>query len=206
MKKLNPILSTLPKAQYLCNRTAFVFSMGIFMENEIWKDVKGFEGIYQVSNYGDIKSLDRTINTSNGKSFLVYGKILLKKHCKNGYVRYTLCKDGKQKIFLAHRLVAIAFIPNINNQLYVNHKDEVKTNNSSLNLEWCDSKYNNNYGSRGLRISNKLNRKVIYSKNGTHKEFESITKASEFIGFGVSYISMCCNSKIKPKKYSFSFK
>ena len=117
----------------------------IMLENkEIWKDCKGYEGKYQVSNFG------RVWNVNNQK----YLKPWIS---KGGYYLVNLMsKNGKIKHELIHRLVAIAFIDNPCNYPQVNHKDEDKTNNCVDNLEWCNSKYNNNYGTRNKRISEKL--------------------------------------------------
>lgn len=109
------------------------------------KDIKGFEGEYQISTTGDVYSLK-------------FGKRRLMKLSKNtkGYLMVHLCKDGKQKTFLVHRLVAEAFLPNSENLPEINHKNEDKTDNRVSNLEFCDRKYNNNYGSRNKKISNSL--------------------------------------------------
>lgn len=106
---------------------------------EEWKDVPNYEGLYQVSNLGRIKSL----RDKNGKA---REKILKLKLSKFGYYQICLCKNGKQKWYFVHRLVALAFIPNPNNLPQINHIDENKTNNYVENLEWCTSKYNSNYG------------------------------------------------------------
>lgn len=106
---------------------------------EIWKSLKGYEGLYEISNTGKIKSL-------------TYNK-LLKPVVQKGYVYIHLCKNSKDKAYLLHRLVATTFIPNPDNLPEVNHKDENKLNNKAENLEWCDSKYNSNYGTRNKRKS-----------------------------------------------------
>ena len=108
------------------------------MNSEIWKDIKGYEGLYQVSNLGNIKSI-RT------------NKNLLFEENYKGYLRVSLCKNGKHKHYKVHRLVGIAFIPNEYNLPQINHKDENKHNNAIDNLEWCDNWYNNHYGSKALR-------------------------------------------------------
>lgn len=106
---------------------------------EIWKDIKGYEGKYLISNTGKVKSL-------------TYNK-LLKPVLQNGYLYIHLCKNSKDKVYLLHRLVAQHFIPNPDNLPEVNHKDENKVNNDASNLEWCDAKYNSNYGTRNKRKS-----------------------------------------------------
>ena len=119
---------------------------------EIWKDIKGYEGLYQVSSLGRIKSLER-VDSNNHR---VHERILKLRHNEHGYYECALCKEGKQKKLKVHRLVADAFIPNVNNYPVVNHKDEVRDNNIVDNLEWCTHKYNINYGTAQKRKSDKL--------------------------------------------------
>ena len=104
---------------------------------EIWKDILGYEGLYQVSNYGRVRSL------KYGKE-----KILKQQINTDGYLHIDLYKNKKRKNYNVHRLVTIAFLENPNNYPQVNHKDENKQNNHIDNLEWCDYKYNCNYGTR----------------------------------------------------------
>jgi hypothetical protein len=111
---------------------------------ETWKNIEGYEGSYQVSNEGRVKSC------KFGKE-----KILKPRKDTNGYLQVNLCKDGKPVWKLVHRLVAEAFLPNPNNYEQVNHKDECKTNNNVDNLEWCDKKYNCNFGTRNQRSAEK---------------------------------------------------
>lgn len=111
------------------------------MNNEIWKDIIGFEGLYQVSNLGRVRSLDRT--TSH--NCFIKGKIL-KTRIHKDYVVIQLSEHNKCTSKQVHRLVAETFLENPNNLPQVNHKDENPLNNVVENLEWCDAKYNNNYG------------------------------------------------------------
>ena len=115
---------------------------------EEWRPVVGYEGLYEVSNTGQIRSFDRYVKYSNGRIHLHKGKVLSPIKDKDGYLQVNLCYNGKIHQIKVHRIVAQAFIPNPNNLPQVNHKDEDKTNNSVDNLEWCTVKYNNNYGSR----------------------------------------------------------
>jgi len=105
-------------------------------EHEIWKDVKGYEGMYQVSNLGRVKSLDRYVNSGYGKQRLHRGKILKPKLDKDGYLDVGTRVYGEAVHFRPHREMAIAFIPNPENKPQVNHIDFDKTNNSIENLEW----------------------------------------------------------------------
>lgn len=112
--------------------------------NEIWKDVLHYEGLYEVSNFGRVrnketKKIKEQISNYNRKSD------------KGGYMTVELWKNNQGKKEYVHRLVALAFVPNPDNLPQVNHKDEVKTNNVPENLEWCDCKYNNNYGTKTER-------------------------------------------------------
>ena len=107
------------------------------MENEIWKDIEGYEGLYQVSNYGNVRSL----NYAN-RGFV---KKLVPKISNRGYQWVELAQNGKRRQITIHRIVATAFINNPNNYPVVNHKDENKTNNNVENLEWCTRSYNVKY-------------------------------------------------------------
>ena len=132
---------------------------------EIWRDIKDYEGFYQVSNLGRIKSLDRVVINVNGKKSLYKGKVLSIHYDKNGYVKVCLNKNNKRRKFSVHRLVAEAFIPNPNNYPEVNHIDEVKTNNKVSNLEWCTSEYNKSYGTRAERSYQTNLKNNSYNKN-----------------------------------------
>lgn len=127
---------------------------------ELWKDIVGYEGLYQVSNFGNIKILGRDIKYPDGsirRRKTKLKKILLD---RNGYPYVYLTKDSKSKFFSVHRLVALHFIEipeslikegYTADTLQINHKDEVKTNNRADNLEWCTAKYNINYGTGRAR-------------------------------------------------------
>lgn len=105
---------------------------------EIWKDVEGYEGLYQVSNMGNVRSLER--QTSRGQNRK--GKFLTKTISDNGYPKVSLSKDGKATRFFVHRLVAISFIPNPEHKREVNHINGIKTDNRVCNLEWVSSREN----------------------------------------------------------------
>ena len=95
---------------------------------EIWKDIKGYEGLYQISNTGKVKSLTRCINSKSGRKLLIKEKIRKTTTTTAGYEYVVLAKKGKNKTLLIHRLVAENFIPNPNNYSCVNHIDENKSN------------------------------------------------------------------------------
>lgn len=170
---------------------------------EEWRDIKGYEGIYQVSNLGNIKSLPR---------YDYRGHLRKEKHLKKkehqGYLFTKLYKNGIYKMKPVHRLVAQAFIPNPENYPEVNHKDENPSNPRMDNLEWCTSKYNSNYGTRSKRIAEKLSRKVYqYSAKGQLiKTWDSTMQAEREGNFNSRRISECCNKKgITHKEYIWSY-
>lgn len=165
---------------------------------EIWKDIPGYEGLYQVSNLGNINSLKK-YNVNTG-IYEEREKILKKSYDKRGYQTITLINKTKRKTRTVHRIVAEAFIPNPNDLPQVNHKDEDKTNNCADNLEWCDNLYNYNYGTRIERVTAKLKKKVKqYSLNGILiAEYDGIRDAAKINGFKASScISECCKGKRK---------
>ena len=154
-------------------------------ESEIWKDVVGYEGFYQVSNKGNVYSVGRVDSRGHRRR----GRILKPKYDRGGYLTVNLCKNGKLKTKKVHRLVAGAFLPNPNGLPQVNHRDEIKDNNNVENLEWCDSKHNINYGTRNERISKKV--RVVNAKTGDVVEFNSTAEAGRK-GYDQSSVSAAC--------------
>ena len=126
---------------------------------EEWKNVIGYEGLYEVSNKGNVRNVRRNTLLKLSKN-------------RYGYIQVYLYKNGIRTVFRVHRLVAEAFIPNPDNLPQINHKNEDKSNNCVENLEWCTAKYNNNYGHR---TENAINTRV---KNGYADP--------DFIGFGLN--------------------
>ena len=123
------------------------------------KPVKGYEGYYEVDQFGRVFGVDRIIKVNdNGRNYEkpIAGKQLKQSVHTKGYKTVCLTKDGKTKTLFVHRLVAEAFIPNVDNLPMVNHKDEDKTNNFVDNLEWCDAEYNNTYGTKTIRQARKI--------------------------------------------------
>ena len=131
---------------------------------EVWKDIRDYEGLYQGSNLGRMRSLDRWVKSKSGSVRLCKGKILKLCTDKYGYLKVGLWKNNKVKTYYVHRLVAEVFLPNPNNYKEVNHKDENKLNNVVSNLEWCDAKYNSNYGTRNERMSKSLTNNIYTSR------------------------------------------
>ena len=121
---------------------------------EEWRSVVGYEGLYEVSNTGQIRSFDRYVKYSNGQIHLHKGRILSPGKNTKGYLSVVLNCSGKRKTITVHILVAEAFIPNPDNLPEINHKNEDKINNRVENLEWCDRKYNLNYGTARIRSRN----------------------------------------------------
>lgn len=130
--------------------------------NELWKDIKGYEGLYKVSNYGRVKSMSRYRKGINNKLVLLKDKILKSNDdCSKGYLVVSLSKENKHKNYKIHRLVAETFIPNPNNYPQVNHIDGDKHNNNINNLEWCSCKQNIKHAwENGLNYVSEKHKKV----------------------------------------------
>lgn len=169
------------------------------MENiEIWKDIPEYEGLYQVSNLGRVKSFKRNGNSKD--------RILKPSKNRCGYLQVILYKNRKTKTFTVHRLVALAFISNTLNLPCINHKDENKENNHVNNLEWCTHEYNNNYGTHNEIISKKQRNnprtsKLIlqYTLDGEFvAEYPSSKEVERVLKFSHTNINKCCQNK---KKY-----
>lgn len=181
------------------------------MDKEIWKDIVGYEGLYQVSNLGRVKSLKRKVYAGRGKMRWQYEKILSnKKENGNGYKIVNLFKNGKGKNKYIHRLVAESFLENQNNLPQINHKDENKSNNCVNNLEYCTCQYNCTYNNlhirRGLKSRNNKMSKKIYQLNENNKilkEYPSISEASRQVNVSFQAISDCLNGK---QKHSAGYK
>lgn len=157
---------------------------------EIWKPIKDYEGIYEVSNLGRIKTLSRTIN---GRKMPEKIKKLDK--AKQGYLRIELSKNKINKKYSVHRLVAQTFIDNANNYPCINHKDENKMNNNVDNLEWCTHLYNNLYNNKHKRNCKKI--KQLDENYNIINIFESINEASKETNIIRTEISNCLNKRQK---------
>lgn len=166
------------------------------MKNEEWRDIKGYDGKYQISNTGRVKSIDYR-NTGTSKE--------LSLKCNRGYFEVELCKDGKGKVFKVHRLVAIAFLPNPQNLPCVNHKDENPSNNHVDNLEWCSYLYNNTYGNARKKMSIKMRNNQYLSKHVYQytidgkfiKEWISIAEAGRVLQIKSFNIVSCLKGRRK---------
>lgn len=161
---------------------------------EEWRGIKGYIGYYQVSNFGRVRGVDRI--TENNRP--IKSSLLKPDKNNSGHLRVKLMKKSVGKRFLVHRLVAQAFIPNPKNFPIINHKDEDPSNNKVDNLEWCDIKYNNNYGcyKRKMNALKSKPIKVIYC-DGTYEIWESATVFGKNFGINSSHISSVINGKRK---------
>lgn len=172
---------------------------------EIWKSVVGYEGSYEVSSYGNVRSVTRKVRTGKNYTRTVKGKILRQHVSRNGYKFLSLCKNGKYTGCFVHVLVAKAFLPNPNNYPIVNHKSQEKTDNRVENLEWCTYLYNNTYG--GLN-EKKMKPVDQFTADGLLvKSYKSLTDAAMENGYMIGNISNCCRGVIKQYKgYKWSYR
>ena len=194
---------------------------------EQWKDIEGYEGIYQISSHGRVKSLPRHIK-SGPVEFTSKEKILKPIKSNQGYLSYILCNNGERRQLRAHRLVAQAFIPNPQNKPEVNHIDGNKQNNNVINLEWVTRSENQQHA-----WDNGLKPRLVGEKNGFYKKhhseeaklklskqhskpvinidtgevYASISEASSKTGINLTSISNCCRGKqIKAGGYRWEYK
>ena len=165
---------------------------------EIWKNIDGYEGLYQVSNLGRVKSLEKFIYDTINRTQHNKERILKPGKSKTGYLQVILCKDRKIKTFSVHRLVAMTFLENPNNLETVHHIDEDKTNNKVSNLEWTTQKKNVQY-SCGIKI------KCLDIKTNETIYFSSINEAANFLNTECSVISYSLYISKKPYKKRFIF-
>ena len=177
------------------------------LEKEIWKDIKGFEGIYQVSNLGRVKSLKRFRKGKDGSLVTVKEKILKPKISNKGYYLVRLCKNSKAGLYSIHRLVWIAFNEPIPEGLQVNHINEVKTDNRLSNLNLMTPKENRNWGTGTERQAKKCSKPVLQFTldDILVKEYPSIMQAERETGFNNGNIVNCCNGKQKTA-YNYKWK
>lgn len=162
---------------------------------ECWRWYPTYEGIAQVSTRGDVKTVDRWVTDKNGRKRLIKGKILKQRVDKDGYLRVTLSRDGKKRVFLVHRLVAETWLDNPENKPEVNHLDEDKSNADVFNLSYCTRMENNNWGTRNKRLS-KAVQAIVPKTGAVVLEFPSVREAGRK-GFNQSAVSACCLGKRK---------
>lgn len=171
---------------------------------EIWKDIKDFEGLYQVSNMGRVKSLERVILRNNGKPQTIKERFV--KLCKNkqGYYQVSLWKNGVEKRYLLHRLIAEHFIPNPENKPCIDHINTDHTDNRIENLRWCTYKENNNNPLTIKHRSKPRNWNIKGFNHWQSKPVAQLTKKGELLNIypnaysvGIFQINACCNGKRK---------
>lgn len=174
------------------------------MDKEIWRDIAGFEGLYQVSNMGRVKSLERIFIDKIGHRQHIKERILKPKANPSGYLQVSLYNSrGKMNYFYIHRLVCEAFHENPENKPCVNHIDENKTNNVASNLEWCTYAENNKYGTRPEKIAkanvkNKSKPVGQYTLDGKLiKVWQSTMEVKRQLGFSHGHISDVARGKRK---------
>lgn len=175
------------------------------MEQEIWKDVPNYEGIYQCSSFGRIKTIERIITEKGGKKRIRKEIIRKQTLSKKGYFYITMTNDCKTKLFTVHRIVAFTFLPLIMNKNVVNHKNGIKTDNRIENLEWCNKSENELHAYRVLGkiniakgSSNLIKRKKVsqYDLNGNYiNTYDSIVIAAIETKTNRQKISDVCNGK-----------
>ena len=166
-------------------------------ESEVWRDVVGFEGLYRVSDKGNVRSVERRDSRGHRRR----GRMLSPGHNRlNGYPQVGLRKNGVLKKKYIHRLVAETFLPNPNGLPQVNHRDEVKDNNNVGNLEWCDSNYNINYGTRTERTAQTRSKKVRATNIKTNEvvKFNSTHDAGRK-GYDQGNVAKACKGVYKAR-------
>ncbi|MCI1958982.1 MAG: NUMOD4 motif-containing HNH endonuclease [Clostridia bacterium] len=189
------------------------------IRQKIWKDVKNYEGLYQISNLGEVKSLSKKVG--KGKGYIKPEKILKQTISKDGYFKVTLCKDGKTKYFRVHRLVAQAFIPNLEDKPVVNHIDENKLNNYVDNLEWVTEEENKLYSynihkeefddisrKNVKKAINKVTQNILAYKNGEFiGEYKGKESCAKEIGISPKTIYNRLNGRYTSRSgYTFELK
>lgn len=182
---------------------------------EKWKDIAGYEGIYQVSTMGQVRSLDRMVKNHHGTYYFKTGEVKHQRRKNNGYLIVDLYKDNLQKTCHVHRLVADAFIPNPEGKETVNHKDGVVTNNMLGNLEWATPREQNlHFYHNGLKARCSI-QKAIQAMNiaqmkgvkciETGVTYESLESAARALGRGGgSLICACCRGK-RQRAYGYTW-
>ena len=183
---------------------------------ETWKPIADYEGFYEVSDRGNVRSVDRyrTANLKHVTRTFIKGKLLKQNLKGNGYLTVDLAKDNKIRTTLVHRLVANAFIPNPNGLRFVNHKDSNRQNNDISNLEWVTSSENRLHGMEVGHVRYNSRKVRCVEKN---KVFDRVSLAAEWVETNypgringalrnaTNNIRSCCKGRT-PKAYGFTWK
>ena len=186
------------------------------MMEEEWKDIKGYEGYYQVSNLGRVRSLDRIVITKDNRKLPIKGVVLHLFKNRNGYFQVQLCKGNKTKHHRIHRLVAENFLPRVLYKTDVNHIDGNKSNNRITNLEWCTKEENMQHscyvlGNKPVNPSGKnarCNKPIAMIEASTGKvvkTYYSRNNAAEEIGYSTKYIGKAANCGFTIGSYKFKY-
>ena len=168
--------------------------------NEQWKPVKGYEGIYEVSNLGRVRSLPRpktSRNASGEFTFTTKPKILRTFTQRGGYQRVSFGKGKNKKAFMVHRLVGMAFVPGYREGLFINHKDENPRNNRADNLEWVTTSENNIYGNHVTNCRRHRAVEQLTLDGQFIQRFDGIKEAAEATGCRATSIQSCCIGRYK---------
>lgn len=174
------------------------------MKREVWKAIDGYTGLYEVSNLGRVRSVDRTVD-KDGVNKRIKGKVLRGYISNKGYPCVDLYKASTRKKFLVHRIVAAAFVPNPDGLEIVNHIDENPLNPAAGNLEWCSCSYNNTFG-KMAHITRNRKRVKQYLNGRLIGEFESQSDAARYLGVtSSSRISESCRSGKPAYGYDWRF-
>ena len=159
---------------------------------EQWKEISGYEGCYEVSNHGKVRSMSHKVRTKGNVQRTSPGRILVQKNSNNGYKQVQLSKNGKGKWIGVHRLVAYAFCDGWFENAVVNHKDENPKNNRADNLEWVTQSYNCKYGHRNDTMIEQRSRKVEGIIGNVIVSYDSIQSAARITGVSAAHICQCC--------------
>ena len=217
LKQHSDLLRKIDKINEDFTQSKIAFSK--YWVKEIWKDIEGYEGLYQVSNLGRVKSLPKPINVPGRGVYYSKEKIIKLSKNRGGYLEAHLCKEGKMKVMRVHRLVANAFISNPKNKEQVDHINTIRDDNRVENLRWATRSENinnpltkekqkkslkgNNLGCKnhfyGKKGKDCINSKRIFCLDiNTEKvlyTFECAREVGEFLGISYSHIGDCCNGK-----------
>lgn len=166
---------------------------------EFWQDIPGYEGLYQASTYGKIRSVERICIRGRGGKVVLPEKIMAQGTDRDGYSIVGISVNSKKQLKKVHRLIAETFLPNPLNFSQVNHKDEVKSNNFVSNLEYCDCKYNIRFGSGIERSAQKRRKRVLqFDLAGNYlKTWDTAADVERELGVYASSICRCCNGKMR---------
>lgn len=189
------------------------------LENEVWRDIplEEFSGRYQVSSLGRIRSLDYYCKTSRGDSHrLVKGRIRKLTKQKSGYMMIGVCVNKKNKNYLVHRIVAFAFLQEIEGKDQINHIDENKKNNRVSNLEWCTAHENLIHNDRHLKVAEKRKANGTYDqadkqisiravRGNDQIVFNSVKETGEYFGVNPNVISAVLNGRTKRSRTGYRF-